>query len=127
MKECNQCGKCCIRYGDGGLSASPAEIEWWETNRPDIASYVRNGKIWIDPATGVQLKRCPWLHQLAGEKKYTCSIYYDRPGDCRYYPVRIEQMQIDECEMLETRDLASPKQAQKTLDRLMMDSRPPCE
>jgi len=31
----------------------------------------------------------------------------------------------DDCEMLETRDLHSPKQAQITLDRLMSDSRPP--
>ncbi|HCX26778.1 MAG TPA: zinc/iron-chelating domain-containing protein, partial [Cellvibrionales bacterium] len=22
MKECNQCGKCCIHYSDGGLSAT---------------------------------------------------------------------------------------------------------
>ncbi len=127
MKECNQCGKCCIRYGDGGLSASAEEIEWWETHRPDIAKYVRNGKIWVNPTTGLQMARCPWLQQLPGERKYICNIYYDRPGDCRHYPVRIEQMQIDECEMLEAKDLARPKLAQKTLDRLMMDSRPPCK
>jgi len=29
--------------------------------------------------------------------------------------------------MLEARDLTNPKQAQKTLDRLMADSRPPCD
>ncbi|HHJ18661.1 MAG TPA: YkgJ family cysteine cluster protein, partial [Gammaproteobacteria bacterium] len=28
MKECNQCGKCCIKYSDGGLSASSSEIEF---------------------------------------------------------------------------------------------------
>jgi hypothetical protein len=31
----------------------------------------------------------------------------------------------DGCEMLEARDLARPKQAQRTLDTLMADSRPP--
>jgi len=33
----------------------------------------------------------------------------------------------DECEMLEAKDLAKPKQAQKTLNKLMVDSRPPFE
>lgn len=125
MKDCNQCGKCCIHYSDGGLSASPSDLERWETNRPDIAEYSSGGKIWIDPTTGEQLLRCPWLQKLPDQDKYICRIYFDRPDDCRYYPVDIEQMLRDECEMLEPRDLAKPKQAQKTLDLLMADSRPP--
>lgn len=125
MKDCNQCGKCCIHYSDGGLSASPDDLEHWETNRLDIAEYASGGKIWIDPKTGEQLLRCPWLQKLPDQDKYICRIYYDRPDDCRYYPVDIEQMLRDECEMLEPRDLANPKQAQKTLDLLMADSRPP--
>ena len=124
MKDCNQCGKCCIHYSDGGLSASASDLERWETDRPDIADYASGGKIWIDPASGEQLLRCPWLQKLPEQNKYICRIYYDRPDDCRYYPVDIEQMLRDDCEMLEARDLANPKQAQKTLDLLMADSRP---
>lgn len=127
MKECNQCGKCCINYSNGGLSASASEIESWENTRPDIARYVNEGKIWIDPDTGKQLELCPWLNKLPNENKYTCDIYYDRPDDCRFYPVTIKDMIKDECEMLETRDLTNPKQAQKTLDKLMSDSRPAFE
>ena len=52
MKDCNQCGKCCVIYADGGLSASQKEIDAWEENRPDIFAYVSDGKIWVDPATG---------------------------------------------------------------------------
>lgn len=126
MKECNQCGKCCINYSDGGLSVMPEEIEYWAACRPDIYRYVRDGKIWISPETGEQLQRCPWLRELPGKQvKYICDIYDDRPDDCRYYPVTIEQMIKDECEMLEARDLVRPKQAQISLDRLMADSRPP--
>ncbi len=55
---------------------------------------------------------------------YTCDIYNDRPDDCKYYPVTIEQMVADDCEMLELRDLDKPKQAQRALDKLMIDSRP---
>jgi hypothetical protein len=36
-------------------------------------------------------------------------------------------MIIDDCEMLEARDLTNPKEAQSTLDNLMADSRPPLQ
>ncbi len=81
----------------------------------------------MDPDTGKQLELCPWLRKLPNENKYSCGIYYDRPDDCKFYPVSIEDMIKDECEMLEERDLNNPKQAQKTLDKLMADSRPAFE
>ena len=124
MKECNQCGKCCINYSDGGLSASADEIQWWETFRPNIARYVAGGAIWVSPETGKQLTRCPWLQKLPEQEKYSCQIYFDRPDDCKHYPVTIEQMVKDDCEMLEVRDLAKPAQAQQVLDKIMEDSRP---
>lgn len=130
MKECNQCGKCCIHYGDGGLSATTEDIEGWEAFNPDIARYVAHGEIWMDPDSGKQLTRCPWLQLLppdteAGPVKYGCRIYNDRPEDCRHYPVSIEDMVRDGCEMLEPSDLDAPGQAQRLLDQLMVDSRPP--
>ena len=127
MKNCNQCGKCCINYSNGGLSASSDEIDWWDTHRPDIAAYVKDGKIWIDPSTGEQLNRCPFLEKMPDQPKYTCRIYFDRPNDCKYYPVDIEQMVRDECEMLERRDLLDLKKAQRNLDMIMSDSRPASE
>ena len=130
MKECNQCGKCCIHYSDGGLSATAEEIEAWETFNPAIAEYVVNGKIWMDPETGQQLARCPWLEELpqktgAVSITYGCRIYQDRPEDCRHYPTSISEMLRDGCEMIEVRDLDSPEQAQVALDNIMADSRPP--
>ncbi len=124
MKDCNQCGKCCVNYSDGGLSVTASEIEYWEVFRPDISRYISDGKIWIDPDTSKQMVRCPWLKQLPNQEKYICDIYYDRPDDCKYYPVTIEQMIKDECEMLDEQDLVNPKQAQKQLDVIMIDSRP---
>jgi len=125
MKECTQCGKCCINYSNGGLSATESEIKLWDLFRPDIYHYVNNGKIWMDPNTGAQLERCPWLRKEPNKELYTCDIYFDRPEDCKYYPVTIEQMINDECEMLEERDLKNQKQTQKTLDKIMANSRPP--
>ena len=125
MKNCNSCGKCCETAGNGGLSASAEEIDWWETHRPDIFRYVQDEKIWVDPATGEYFARCPWLQKSPDGKKFTCDIYADRPEDCRHYPVDIAQMVRDDCEMLERRDLLDLRRAQKKLDSIMIDSRPP--
>mgnify|MGYP001034303591 FL=1 len=141
MKECNQCGKCCIHYSNGGLSATQDEIDWWEASRPDIYQYVLNGEIWVNPSNGEHLKRCPFLQLVDNgidssrkdassslnqpqPEKYSCSIYHDRPDDCRHYPTHIDEMVRDECEMIEVKDLLDPKSAQKKLDILMADSRP---
>jgi len=125
MKNCNSCGKCCEYAGNGGLSATANEIDWWETHRPDIARYVQDGKIWVDPKTGEYFSHCPWLRRSPDGNKTTCDIYYERPEDCRHYPVDIAQMVRDDCEMLESRDLKNIKRAQMKLDTLMADSRPP--
>ncbi|MEB8434493.1 YkgJ family cysteine cluster protein [Cocleimonas sp. KMM 6892] len=127
MKECNSCGKCCIKYSNGQLSASPDEIEYWEVFRPDIAEYVANSKIWTSPETGKLIELCPWLRKAPDSNVYTCDIYFDRPEDCRYYPSTITEMIKDGCEMLDDNDKANPKKAQQDLDRIMVDSRPALE
>jgi len=119
MKDCNSCGKCCIKYSNGGLSASDTDLELWETLRPDIHHYVNDGKIWVDPISTRPLERCPWLRKQPEQAHYTCAIYYDRPEDCRIYPATIADMIKDECEMLESKDLANIRQAQINLDQLM--------
>lgn len=125
MKECNQCGKCCIKYSNGGLSVSVAQIDYWENYRPEIHRYVVEGNIWIDPDTGRQIELCPWLRKVPNQNKYTCDIYYDRPDDCKFYPSTIDEMVIDGCEMLEVKDHSNPKLARKALDEIMEDSRSP--
>ena len=129
MKDCNQCGKCCIKYGDGDLCATQEEIDLWEIFEPNIFEYVQNNEIWFDPSSGVKLTQCPFL-DIAPKKspkernKYTCSIYLNRPEDCRHYPSNIAEMVRDECEMIEAVDLTNVKKAQEKLDILMEDSRP---
>ncbi|MDC1210912.1 YkgJ family cysteine cluster protein [Porticoccaceae bacterium] len=126
MKDCNQCGKCCIKYGDGALSATAGEIEIWELFEPHIYQYVKDNEIWFCPDTGVRLSRCPFLEIEPGQgkEKYTCSIYLSRPEDCRHYPSNIAEMVRDECEMIEVKDLADFNKAQSRLDDLMEGSRP---
>ncbi|MGS2721243.1 YkgJ family cysteine cluster protein [Paraglaciecola aestuariivivens] len=129
MQECNSCGKCCIKYSDGDLSASEQDLEMWQLLNPEIAQYVKAGLIWFSPTNGQRLTLCPFLRavpskQAKGKSYYTCDIYYDRPEDCRFYPVTVQQMIKDECEMLEPQDLTDPIKAQQNLDKLLADSRP---
>ena len=102
MKECNSCGKCCIKYSNGALYASPDEIEYWQIFRPNIAEYSNNNKIWMDPKTAEQLTLCPWLKKVEGTNKiqYHCEIYFDRPDDCKHYPTTVTEMINDDCEMI---------------------------
>ncbi len=129
MQACNSCGKCCVKYSNGDLSASEQDLEMWQLFQPQIAEYVKGGLIWFSPTSGKRLTLCPFLRevpsQVAGNKShYSCDIYYDRPEDCRFYPVTVQQMLNDDCEMLEPNDLADPIKAQLDLDRLLADSRP---
>ena len=122
MKACNSCGKCCIKYSNGDLAASDADLDLCESLRPDIYRYVRDGKIWMDPESGQQIELCPWLRKEPDQSQFSCAIYFDRPQDCRIYPARVSDMVIDECEMLEPKDLANVKLAQNELDTKFRDS-----
>lgn len=122
MKECNQCGKCCIKYSNGGLTASASQIDYWCNSKPEIYKYVEAGNIWFSPETGKRIELCPWLRKEHNQKIYTCAIYYDRPDDCKFYPSTLDEMVIDGCEMIEEKDLLDPKQGQKSLSIIMKDS-----
>lgn len=126
MKECNSCGKCCIKYSNGQLSATQVEIETWEETRPDIYRFVKDGRIWINPDSGESIELCPWLRERStppsNQPRYTCDIYFDRPEDCRYYPSTLDEMIRDECEMIEAKDLTHRQNAQAALELIMKDS-----
>ncbi|WP_395344512.1 YkgJ family cysteine cluster protein [Ningiella sp. W23] len=123
MKDCNQCGKCCIKYGDGGISVTQDEINLWELFNPDIFEYVRGDEIWFDPHSKKRLRLCPFLRcestTSSSAPKYSCSIYEHRPDDCRQYPSLISEMIRDECEMIEISDITEAAKAQHKLNKLM--------
>lgn len=119
MKACNACGKCCVKYSNGRLSASAEDIALWDSFRPDISEFVVDGQIWFEPSTKELIELCPWLKKDPDSARYVCDIYLDRPEDCRAYPATVRDMVVDECEMLEPNDLKDLKQAQKTLNAMM--------
>jgi Fe-S-cluster containining protein len=120
MKACNACGKCCVKYSNGQLSASEQDIQLWDSFRPDIAEFVNDdGLIWFDPSSQELIELCPWLKKEPDSARYLCDIYLDRPEDCRAYPATISDMIKDDCEMLEDKDLRDLKLAQQTLNDIM--------
>ena len=119
MKACNACGKCCVKYSNGRLSASAEDIALWDSFRPDISEFVIDGQIWFEPSSKELIELCPWLKKDPDSARYVCDIYLDRPEDCRAYPATVRDMVADECEMLEPNDLKDLKQAQKTLNAMM--------
>ena len=68
---------------------------WQENDRSDILEWVdviylgeehRVYDIWINPVTGDDVQRCPWLRKLPNKDKYTCRIHDLKPEHCRAYP-----------------------------------------
>lgn len=94
--RCRQCGHCCINVsGAFSACATEADIERWEeAGRADILSWVDpiaagDGcvyDIWVNPKTGEDVRRCPWLRKVRAEDRYVCRIHDLKPEHCRQYP-----------------------------------------
>jgi Fe-S-cluster containining protein len=90
------CGNCCLRLVDayrGCVSDSDLEL-WREKERDDLMAWVSSldlgrGNVlhlaWIDPETGEEVDRCPWLRDGA-EGRFLCGINDVKPQHCRDYP-----------------------------------------
>jgi uncharacterized protein len=83
---CLCCGECCESFG-GHLNASRTDLERWrQTGREDLISRVnRLGWIWINPQTGEQEERCPFITRT-GPETAICGIQDTKPDMCRDYP-----------------------------------------
>lgn len=83
---CRACGHCCDLYG-GQLLSCRGDVERWRaTGRDDLLALVgRLGWLWVDPATGRRLEKCPFLVR-AGPNSATCGIHDTKPEMCRAYP-----------------------------------------
>lgn len=94
--KCEQCGHCCLDLNAFATCASEDDIRRWEAaGRDDILAWVCRMQlgdsfiydIWMDPETGEDVDRCPWLQELPDARKYVCGIQDVKPDICRDYPV----------------------------------------
>ena len=83
---CKRCGNCCINLSDAyQCSVDQSDIDMWEENlRYDILEWVDpidigNERvvydIWINPRTGEDVERCPWLRKIPNKNKSICRIH----------------------------------------------------
>lgn len=95
--HCIQCGNCCRNLFDAySTSVDIDEINRWRAEeRWDILQWVEIfdfageaafGDLWINPNTGEEVNRCPWLRKLPKQEKYKCRIHDTKPAHCRNYP-----------------------------------------
>jgi Fe-S-cluster containining protein len=118
VKPCTQCGRCCTdeRFM-GTLSVRSQDVRRWRRQkRHDILRFVEvlgtfaehmgmgYADVWIDPVTGNERKRCPFVRKARNQDRYICTIYETRPAVCREFPYRVGQMEYVNCDMLEPGD-----------------------
>lgn len=94
--RCRQCGHCCLNLSDAiATCAAEADVRRWEAaGRDDILAWVdpiavgnaHVYDIWINPKTGEDVRRCPWLRKVRGADRYVCRIHELKPEHCRQYP-----------------------------------------
>ncbi|MBI4792938.1 MAG: hypothetical protein HY789_09510 [Deltaproteobacteria bacterium] len=103
-----QCGHCCLNLSDAiDVCATEEDIRRCEeNNRYDILAWVDiislgEGHpvydIWINPTTGDDVGRCPWLRKLPGKNKFICRIQDMKPEHCRNYPLSREHAENPGC------------------------------
>jgi len=105
---CRQCGHCCLNI-TGAFTACATEKDirrWQENKRSDILEWVdviylgekpAVFDIWIDPKTGDDVARCPWLKKVPGKNTYSCRIHDMKPDHCRNFPLSREHADETGC------------------------------
>lgn len=95
--SCLRCGHCCLHLVDAYRGCvSDADLALWQREgRRDILCWVDSidlghGNVlhsaWVDPQTGDDVERCPWLIELPASAGYACAINEIKPEHCRNYP-----------------------------------------
>ena len=95
--NCRQCGHCCLKLIDAynGCVSDNDLLRWQQLGRNDILAWVKTLELgpgnklhtaWVDPDTGDDVDRCPWLLDMIDGKGYLCGIDSIKPDHCRAYP-----------------------------------------
>ena len=95
--NCRCCGHCCLQLIDAynGCVSDADLLRWQRLGRTDILDWVKtldlgpNNKLhtaWVDPQTGEDVERCPWLLDMLEQKGHLCGIEAIKPDHCRAYP-----------------------------------------
>jgi hypothetical protein len=106
--NCRCCGHCCLNLIDAyNGCVSDADLERWQKlGRTDLTDWVKTlhlgpGNLlhtaWVDPQTGEDVERCPWLLDMLQQKGYLCGIEAIKPDHCRAYPEHENHATLTDC------------------------------
>lgn len=95
--HCRGCGHCCLSLVDAfNGCVSDADLERWRRlGHTDLLAHVATIELgpgnrlhtaWVDPETGDDVERCPWLLERIDRTGYLCGIETIKPDHCRAYP-----------------------------------------
>lgn len=95
--NCNCCGHCCLTLIDAynGCISDDDLTRWQQQKRDDLLAWVvtldlgpgnKLHTAWIDPTTGDDVERCPWLLDIIDRSGHLCGIEATKPEHCRNYP-----------------------------------------
>jgi hypothetical protein len=95
--NCLCCGHCCLNLIDAynGCVSDTDLQRWQRLGRHDLLSRIKtldlgpDNKLhtaWVDPETGDDVERCPWLLDRLDRAGFLCGIDDIKPEHCRDYP-----------------------------------------
>ena len=95
--NCSCCGHCCLNLIDAynGCVSDADLARWRKLSRNDLLAWVKTLALgpdnmlhtaWVDPETGEDVERCPWLLDGLGQKGHLCGINDIKPDHCQSYP-----------------------------------------
>jgi Fe-S-cluster containining protein len=95
--KCRGCGHCCLELIDAynGCVSDGDMLRWKKQHRTDLLVWVQTLDLgpgnrlhtaWIDPESGEDVERCPWLLDRIDAGGYLCGIEATKPEHCRAYP-----------------------------------------
>lgn len=113
---CRNCGHCCLNLVDAyNGCVSDADLQrWQQSGRADLATWVRTLNLapgnqlhtaWVNPETGDDVERCPWLLDKLDRSGYLCAIDTIKPDHCRAYPEHARHAAATGCLGFETETL----------------------
>ena len=105
---CRGCGHCCLNLPDAyNGCVSEADVQRWRRNgRLDILKRLdavdlgpgnRLYLAWLDPETGEDVDRCPWLLERIDRHGFLCGIDDIKPDHCRDYPEHSRHAEATGC------------------------------
>jgi len=74
-------------------------LEWVDPIHISEDHYIYD--IWINPKTGADVSRCPWLRKFPKQDKYICRIHDVKPEHCRKYPSSMKHAEETGCKGFE--------------------------